>query len=73
MTTLKFLRVSGPGTSHRYRAVLAVVDGHLVRWHPSQGWRCRCPDPYCRHADLVADLLDDAVTAPTEPTRGDKP
>ncbi len=81
MTSIKFLRVSGVRT--RKPAVLVVVDGYLVRWTPRKGWLCRCPDPDCRHADLIADLLDDRViggddladspqTNPTQ-TPGDKP
>lgn len=64
--TVRFLRVLG--TRSRTPAVVALVDGHLVKWNPGPGWvtACDCDDlDTCQHIDAVLDLLDPRVIGET--------
>lgn len=60
--TVRFLRVLGQRS--RTPAVVALVDGHLVKWHPGPGWvtECDCPEGTdCEHIDAVLDHIDPRV------------
>jgi hypothetical protein len=59
---VQFLRVLGI-RSHT-PAVVALVDGLLVKWNPGPGWvtDCDCPPAEdCQHIDAVLDHIDPRV------------
>lgn len=60
--TVHFIRVLGQRS--RTPAVVALVDGLLVKWNPGPGWLtdCDCPeDEDCQHVDAVLAHLDPRV------------
>ncbi|TFC00257.1 MULTISPECIES: hypothetical protein [unclassified Cryobacterium] len=63
---VKIIRVAG--IRSKSPAVLAVVDGLLVKWGSRRFWSCACladPDTHeCKHIAAVQALLDDRVTTP---------
>jgi len=62
---IRFLRVLSVRACQP--GVLAIVDGHRVRWRPGDGWSCDCPieGDSCPHVDAVDALLDPRVLTPT--------
>jgi hypothetical protein len=69
VTAVRILRVLGARATSP--GVLAIVGDHRVSWDP-RGWDCDCPDPECRHVDVVADLLDPRVTGGAREHGGEK-
>jgi hypothetical protein len=63
---VQFTRINPPGWRWRDERrtadwadpfAAALVDGHLVKVSPRQGWTCECPDDNCGHPDAVSALI----------------
>ena len=63
---IKILRVLG--IRSKDPAIIATVDGYLVRWGSRKPWSCDCLtdlDKYeCMHIEAVRELMDDRVFQP---------
>lgn len=76
---IRILRVIRPTARRDLAAgVLAFVTDtaeHRVRYRVGRGWQCStCQIHPCNHIEVVADLIDEAITAPiTEETNNDNP
>jgi hypothetical protein len=63
---VKIIRVLG--IRSKDPAVMATVDGLMVKWNSRRDWDCEClteADEYeCEHITAIRALLDDRVLTP---------
>ncbi|WP_448810460.1 hypothetical protein [Agromyces bauzanensis] len=67
--SIHILRVLG--IRSKTPGVLAIAEGHMVRWDPRRGgWDCQCLTPAdeyeCEHIEAVRNLIDQRVTEPVK-------
>lgn len=65
---IKIIRVLG--IRAKDPAVMATVDGLMVKWNSRRDWDCEClteADEFeCAHIEAIRDLMDDRVLTPIQ-------
>jgi|GEM_PF-2605074 len=70
---VKFIRVLG--VRSKDPTVMAIVDGHLVKWSSRRSWDCDClteiDEFECEHIEKIRALLDERVLTPVSSSSGE--